>query len=76
MSIPEWEEDAPEVGDFLLPKYELILVYPGIGQTKPSGLIEIISEGSIFGKSEELTGIKKIEINKISKIITKINDFK
>ena len=51
-------------------------MYPGIGQTKPSGLIEIISDGSIFGKSEELTGIKKIEINKISKITTKINDFK
>lgn len=76
ISIPEWEEEAPEVGDFLLPKYELILVYPGIGQTKPFGLIDIISDVSILGKLEELTGIKKIEINKISKITTKIKDFK
>lgn len=26
ISIPEWEEEAPEVGEGRLPKYELILV--------------------------------------------------
>ena len=76
MSIPECEVEAPAVGDFLLPKYELILVYPWIGQTKPLGLIDIISDVSILGKLEELIGIKKIEINKISKITSKIKDFK
>lgn len=32
ISIPLCIEVAPEVGAVRLPKYELILVYPGIGQ--------------------------------------------
>ena len=26
ISMPEWEEEAPDVGDLRFPKYELILV--------------------------------------------------
>ena len=48
MSIPECDDEAPDVGDLRFPKYELILVYPGIGQTKPSGLVSIISEYSLL----------------------------
>lgn len=31
ISIPLWYVEAPWVGDERFPKYELILVYPGIG---------------------------------------------
>lgn len=36
ISIPVWNEDAPEVGLFLFPKYDVIFEKPGIGQKKLS----------------------------------------
>lgn len=45
MSIPECELEAPDVGDVLFPNGELILLYPGNGQTKPPGLVCNISVG-------------------------------
>ena len=75
ISIPEWEEEAPLVGETRFPKYELILVYPGIGQTKPLGLKSMISESIVFEFDKELelrTGIKKIEIS--NKNINKIRN--
>jgi len=70
ISIPECEEEAPPVGDILLPKGELILVYPGIGHTKPSGFKSIISE---LIKLLELeisnVGIKKVHIKRTKKIM-------
>ena len=53
-----------------------MLVYPGIGQTKPSGLKSIIS---LFGELERLKlplwiiGIKNTEIKIENKIIININ---
>ena len=32
MSIPEWDEDAPDVGEVLFPKGEVMLWFPGRGQ--------------------------------------------
>lgn len=43
ISIPECDDEAPEVGEILFPKGELILVYPGIGHMNPLGLKAIIS---------------------------------
>jgi len=68
MSTPEWDEDAPLVGELRFPKGELILVYPGIGQTNPLGLKSIISESIVLEfeldkEPEFKIGIKKIQIN-------------
>lgn len=71
MSTPEWEEEAPLVGELRFPKYELILVYPGIGQTNPLGFISIISESKFSEFDSELeliTGIKKIVMNNVIEI--------
>ena len=43
MSTPLWYVEAPDVGAFLFPKYEFILVYPGVGHKKPSEFKSIIS---------------------------------
>ena len=75
MSIPEWDEEAPDVGEFLFPKGELILVQPGIGQTKPLGFVNIISESNEFEFEKESlfeNGIKKIQIKRIIKIKNKL----
>ena len=72
ISIPEWEEEAPLVGEVRFPKGELILVYPGIGHTKPLGFVAIISESkfSEFDNDLELIiGIKNILINNEIKMI-------
>lgn len=58
-----------------MPKGELILVYPGIGQTKPFGFISIISESrfsELDNDLELITGIKNILINNEIKIIKMI----
>lgn len=65
--MPLWNVEAPAVGAFLLPKNELILVYPGAGQTKPLGLNTIIfpsDDEKLF--ISNTTGIKKIQTKKIS----------
>lgn len=61
------------VGETRVPKGELILVYPGIGQTKPFGLKAIISESNVeLEKEFELrVGIKNMVINNVSRIISK-----
>ena len=75
ISTPECEEDAPDVGDLRFPKYELILVYPGIGQTKPSGLVSITSEYSLLeyeSPFELIIGIKNKHTKIKKNIIVKI----
>ena len=64
ISIPEWELEAPDVGAFRFPKNELMRVYPGKGQTNPSGLKSIISEFiSVFKSAElEYIGMKNMHI--------------
>ena len=72
ISVPWWKPEVPPVGDFLGPNGELILVYPGSGHKKPSGLKPSIS---LFDESTELMllfwiiGIKNIDINIENKII-------
>lgn len=39
--MPVWYVAAPSVGALRLPKYELILVYPGIGQAYASVEVSI-----------------------------------
>lgn len=58
-----------------MPKGELILVYPGIGQTKPLGFVEIISP-EIELEEESIVGIKNIEIKNVRIIRIKINRIK
>lgn len=61
-----------------MPKYELILVYPGIGHKKPFGLKSIISElsGRIKEFEELIIGIKNIQMKIIKKINIIINFLK
>lgn len=60
----------PAVGEFLLPKYEFIVVNPGVGHKYPDGLMlesTMFSAKSIL-LSDKIIGEKKQDIN-----ITKIN---
>lgn len=61
MSIPEWNDDAPVVGDVRKPKGDVILWFPGIGQKN--------SEVELFEKE---TFVSRIMIVKNDIIIMKI----
>lgn len=78
ISIPVCEEAAPAVGALRFPKGELIFVYPGIGQTNPSGLKSIISESKpkFENELEFMTGMKNIDIKIKIMIIDKYEKFK
>ena len=71
ISIPVWLIAAPDVGAVLFPKYELILVYPGIGHKNLSELIFNNISGLWLKLPWFIVGIKNIHINIVKMIIDK-----
>lgn len=49
MSIPEWDEDAPDVGEVLFPNGEVMLWFPGSGQLNWLEEIGMYSCSELYG---------------------------